>query len=74
MTLRLILLSLATLFGLGTAASAQEGLKLYVFTSGSLGGFPKAGDVLAVGAFELRVEAMDGMRVARLKLNKRAEA
>lgn len=39
-----------------------------------LGGFPKAGDVLTVGAYELRVEEMEGMRVARLKLTKRAEA
>ena len=36
------------------------------------GGFPKAGDVLAVGAFELRVEEMDGMRVAKLKISRRA--
>jgi CBS domain containing-hemolysin-like protein len=33
-----------------------------------LGGFPKVGDVLPLGAFELRVEATEGMRVARLKL------
>ena len=32
------------------------------------GGFPKAGDTLALGAHELRVEELDGMRVARLKL------
>jgi CBS domain containing-hemolysin-like protein len=38
-----------------------------------LGGFPKAGDALAAGNYELRVEAMDGMKVARLKLSKRAE-
>jgi CBS domain containing-hemolysin-like protein len=37
-----------------------------------LGGFPKVGDVLNIGACELRVEAMDGMRVAQLKLIKRA--
>jgi CBS domain containing-hemolysin-like protein len=37
------------------------------------GGFPKAGDVLNVGAFELRVEEMDGPRVARLKITKRKE-
>ena len=37
-----------------------------------LGGFPKVGDGLTIGACELRVEAMDGMRVARLKLTKRA--
>jgi CBS domain containing-hemolysin-like protein len=37
-----------------------------------LGGFPKAGDALAVGASELRVEEMDGRRVARLKITRRA--
>jgi CBS domain containing-hemolysin-like protein len=37
-----------------------------------LGGFPKVGDVLTIGACELRVEEMGGMRVARLKLTKRA--
>ena len=36
-----------------------------------LGGFPKVGDVLTIGACELRVEEMAGMRVARLKLSKR---
>jgi CBS domain containing-hemolysin-like protein len=34
------------------------------------GGFPKAGDTLAVGVCELRVEEMDGPRVARLKITK----
>ena len=38
-----------------------------------LGGFPKAGDVLALGAYELRVEEMEGMRVARLKLTQLAK-
>jgi CBS domain containing-hemolysin-like protein len=38
-----------------------------------LGGFPKAGDSLAAGDYELRVEEMDGPRVARLKIVKRAE-
>jgi CBS domain containing-hemolysin-like protein len=33
-----------------------------------LGGFPKAGDALTIGACELRVEEMDGPRVARLKI------
>ncbi len=36
-----------------------------------LGGFPKPGDTLAVGAYELRVEEMDGPRVARLRLTRR---
>jgi CBS domain containing-hemolysin-like protein len=35
-----------------------------------LGGFPKQGQVLAIGACELRVEEMAGMRVARLRLTK----
>jgi CBS domain containing-hemolysin-like protein len=38
-----------------------------------LSGFPKKGDVLAVGPYELCVEEMSGPRVARLKLTKRAE-
>jgi CBS domain containing-hemolysin-like protein len=36
-----------------------------------LGGFPKVGDVLSVGGFDLRVEELDGMRVARLKLTRK---
>ena len=39
-----------------------------------LGGFPKVGDSLAIGNFELRVEEMDGPRVARLKITKRGES
>jgi len=38
-----------------------------------LGGFPKAGDTLALGAYELRVERTDGMRVARLLLTRRPD-
>ena len=37
-----------------------------------LGGFPKAGDTLALAGYELRVEEMDGMRVAKLKLTRTA--
>jgi CBS domain containing-hemolysin-like protein len=36
-----------------------------------LGGFPKAGDAVTVGDFELRVEEMDGARVGRLRITKR---
>jgi CBS domain containing-hemolysin-like protein len=36
-----------------------------------LGGFPKVGDMLTVGLCELRVEAMEGTRVAKLKITKR---
>ncbi|HTY89339.1 MAG TPA: hemolysin family protein [Candidatus Acidoferrum sp.] len=39
-----------------------------------LGGFPKAGDVLTVGNCQLRVEEMDGPRVARLKITRRPPA
>jgi CBS domain containing-hemolysin-like protein len=38
-----------------------------------LGGFPKPDDALVVGNFELRVEEMDGPRVARLKITRRSE-
>ncbi|HEV2454106.1 MAG TPA: hemolysin family protein [Verrucomicrobiae bacterium] len=38
-----------------------------------LGGFPKAGDAVTVGNFELRVEEMDGARVGRLKIIKRED-
>src|SRR5258708_4223508 len=33
-----------------------------------VGGFPKVGDSLSLGAYELRVEEMDGARVSKLKL------
>jgi CBS domain containing-hemolysin-like protein len=36
-----------------------------------LGGFPKTGDTLTMGSCELRVEEMDGPRVARLKITKK---
>lgn len=35
-----------------------------------LGGFPRVGDALRAGSFELLVEEMEGMRVLRLKLTK----
>jgi CBS domain containing-hemolysin-like protein len=39
-----------------------------------LGGFPKVGDTLAAGGCELRVEEMEGPRVGRLKVSRRANA
>ncbi len=39
-----------------------------------LGGFPKVGDVMAIGAYELRVEEMDGLRVAKLKLARKSRS
>ncbi|MEN9574557.1 MAG: hypothetical protein RL514_2412 [Verrucomicrobiota bacterium] len=44
------------------------------FVTHRLGGFPKEGDVVELVAFTLRVEALDGMRVARLRLERRVEA
>ena len=35
-----------------------------------LGGFPKLDDVLTVGSAKMRVDAMDGMRVAKLRFEK----
>jgi CBS domain containing-hemolysin-like protein len=37
-----------------------------------LGGFPKPGDALTLGEYQLRVERTDGMRVARLILTRQA--
>jgi CBS domain containing-hemolysin-like protein len=37
-----------------------------------LGGFPKMGDTMKVGDCDLRVEEMEGTRVARLRVTKRA--
>jgi CBS domain containing-hemolysin-like protein len=36
-----------------------------------LGGFPKPGDLVEAGNFELRVEGMDGTRVAKLKVTRK---
>jgi Mg2+/Co2+ transporter CorC len=38
-----------------------------------LGGFPKVGELLSIANFDLRVEKMDGLRVAKLKLTKHEE-
>jgi CBS domain containing-hemolysin-like protein len=35
-----------------------------------LNGFPKAGDIVRVGPYELRVEQMDGPLVVRLRITK----
>ena len=38
-----------------------------------LGGFPKENDLLSIGAYELSVDELEGMRVARLKIVKKNE-
>ncbi|TSA40955.1 MAG: hypothetical protein D4R57_01220, partial [Verrucomicrobiales bacterium] len=37
-----------------------------------LGGFPKTGDTVSVGSCELRVEEMEGTRVARLRVTRKS--
>lgn len=44
------------------------------FVTHRLGGFPKEGDVVELVAFSLQVVELDGMRVARLRLERRAES
>jgi CBS domain containing-hemolysin-like protein len=39
-----------------------------------LGGFPKLGDLLTLGQYELRVEKTDGARVSRLELKRAPSA
>jgi hypothetical protein len=43
------------------------------FVTQRLGRFPRAGDALALGAWELRVAELTGTRVARTKLTRRAK-
>jgi CBS domain containing-hemolysin-like protein len=38
-----------------------------------LGGFPKVGVTLNIGNFDLKVESMDGLRVAQMKLTRREQ-
>ena len=52
----------------------QEGITTVSgWVTHKLGGFAKTGDVLNVGGFQLRVEELEGMRVARLKLTMRPD-
>ena len=65
-------LPLRELAGLVGAEMQAEGVTT---TSGwvtqRLGGFPKSGDVVSVGLHDLKVEEMEGRRVARLRLTRR---
>jgi CBS domain containing-hemolysin-like protein len=57
------------------APLAEEGITTVSgWVTHRLGGFPKPGDLLALGAYELRVEQMDGMLVAKLRLRRVARA
>jgi CBS domain containing-hemolysin-like protein len=49
----------------------QEGITTVSgFVTHRLGGFPRKGDVIPVGGYDLTVEEIDGMRVSRLKLTR----
>jgi len=62
---------LAELAGVGIDAEGASTTSGWV--TQRLGGFPKEGDILKLGAFEVAVEQMDGPRVARLKLRRLAD-
>jgi len=56
-------------------ALSQEGITTASgWVTHRLGGFPRRGDVVPLGAFEIKVEEIDGMRVSRLKLTKTAKS
>jgi CBS domain containing-hemolysin-like protein len=53
---------------IGVPLSAEGVTTTSGWVTQRLGGFPKVGDVLRVGGFELRVEELAEMRVARLRM------
>jgi CBS domain containing-hemolysin-like protein len=59
---------------IGTSLQQEGVTTVSGWVTQRLGGFPRKGNVVTLGSFELRVEATDGMRVARLTMTKRAEA
>ena len=54
----------------GEPVAAGDSTTVSGLVTQKLGGFPKVGDVVALGACELRVEEMEGMRVARLRISR----
>jgi CBS domain containing-hemolysin-like protein len=55
---------------IGVPLTEEEATTASGWVTRRSGGFPKAGDVLAVGDYEMRVEEMDDTRVARLRLSR----
>jgi CBS domain containing-hemolysin-like protein len=50
----------------------QEGISTASgWVTHQLGGFPKLGDVVSVGTFELKVEGVSGIRVENLRVSRR---
>ena len=67
-------LPLHELTGLTGQNLAEEGVSTVSgWVTHRLGGFPKMGDSLVLGQFTLRVEEMEDLRVARLKLTRRTD-
>ena len=56
---------------IGTVPHGENTTTASGWVTEKLGGFPKPGDYVGVGDFELRVEAMDGPRVDRLKVSRK---
>ena len=54
----------------GEALEGEDIITTSGWVTHKLGGFPKEGDTLPLGAYELQVEEMDGPLVARLKLTR----
>jgi len=57
---------------IGTVPHGENTTTASGWVTEKLGGFPKPGDYVGVGDFELRVEAMDGPRVAKLKVSRKS--
>jgi CBS domain containing-hemolysin-like protein len=57
----------------GEPLSAEGITTVSGYVTFRLGGFPHEGEVVPLGAYELRVTAITGMRVARLTLTRRTE-
>jgi len=52
----------------GERIEAEDLTTVSGYVTQQLGGFPRIGDTLMIGEWRLRVEAMDGIRVSRLRL------
>ncbi len=57
---------------IGTVPHGENTTTASGWVTEQLGGFPKPGDSVSVGNFELRVEEMDGPRVAKLKVSRKS--
>ena len=55
---------------IGVSLAEDEATTASGWVTRRSGGFPKTGDVLTAGDYEIRVEEMDETRVARLRLNR----